>query len=67
MSEPERSRRNVAASVRARLRSKARAEKLDFNLPLPTVIEDLREFLLPVLTALAAGESFGRQWRAGAG
>jgi len=36
-------------------------------MPLMTVIETLREFLLPVLTALAAGDDFERQWRAGAG
>ncbi len=36
-------------------------------MPLTTVIEALREFLLPVLTALAAGNVFDRQWRAGAG
>lgn len=34
---------------------------------LTAVIEVLREFLLPVLTALAVGEGFDRQWRAGAG
>ncbi|WP_395642215.1 nucleotidyl transferase AbiEii/AbiGii toxin family protein [Rudaea sp.] len=34
---------------------------------LATVIKALREFLLPVLTALAAGEGFNRQWRASAG
>ena len=69
--------RHSAASVRARLLNKARAEKLDFNLlltryalermPLTAVIEALREFLLPVLTALATGSGFERQWRAGAG
>jgi len=32
MNEPDKGRRNVAASVRARLLNKARAEKLDFNL-----------------------------------
>lgn len=32
MNDPDKSRRNVAASVRARLLNKARAEKLDFNL-----------------------------------
>lgn len=32
MNEPDKSRRNVAASIRARLLNKARAEKLDFNL-----------------------------------
>ena len=32
MNEPDKSRRNVAASVRARLLNKAHAEKLDFNL-----------------------------------
>ena len=36
-------------------------------MPLKTVIEALREFVLPVLAALAAGEGFDRQWRAGAG
>jgi hypothetical protein len=35
-------------------------------MPLTTVIEVLREFLLPVLTALA-GNGFNWQWRAGAG
>ena len=34
---------------------------------LTVVIEVLREFLLPVLTALAAGDGFDRQWRWGAG
>jgi hypothetical protein len=34
---------------------------------LTAVIEALREFLLPALTALAAGDGFDRQWRAGAG
>jgi len=34
---------------------------------LAAVIEALREFLPPVLTALAAGDGFDRQWRAGAG
>jgi hypothetical protein len=32
MNEPDKGRRNAAASVRARLLNKARAEKLDFNL-----------------------------------
>lgn len=32
MNEADKSRRNVAASVRARLLNKARAERLDFNL-----------------------------------
>lgn len=36
-------------------------------MPLTKVIESLREFLLPVLAALAAGEGFDRQWRSGAG
>ena len=36
-------------------------------MPLTTVIETLREFLLQVLTVLAAGNGFDRQWRAGAG
>jgi hypothetical protein len=36
-------------------------------IPLTAVIEALREFLLPVLAALAAGNGFDRQWRAGAG
>lgn len=36
-------------------------------MPLAAVIAMLREFLLPVLAALAAGEGFARQWRAGAG
>lgn len=35
--------------------------------PLTTVIETLREFLLPVLSALAAGGGFDRKWRADAG
>lgn len=34
---------------------------------LAAVIETLRQFLLPVLTALAAGNGFDQQWRAGAG
>jgi len=34
---------------------------------LAAVIEALREFLLPVLAALSAGEDYCRQWRAGAG
>jgi hypothetical protein len=34
---------------------------------LAAVIEALRGFLLPVLTALSAGDGFDRQWRAGAG
>ncbi|MEZ4758152.1 MAG: hypothetical protein R2817_15140 [Flavobacteriales bacterium] len=37
------------------------------TMPLITVIEALREFLLPVLAALSAGNGFDRQWRAGAG
>lgn len=36
-------------------------------MPLATVIAVLREFLLPVLAALAAGNGFDQQWRAGAG
>ncbi|MFV0678788.1 nucleotidyl transferase AbiEii/AbiGii toxin family protein [Ottowia sp.] len=36
-------------------------------MPLAAVIEALREFLLPVLAALAAGNGFDRQWQAGAG
>jgi len=36
-------------------------------MPLATVIAALREFLLPVLAALSAGEDYRRQWRAGAG
>lgn len=36
-------------------------------MPLAAVIETLREFLLPVLTALAADNGFDRHWRAGAG
>lgn len=145
MTEPDKSGRNIAASVRARLLNKARAEKLEaiaklgiFNsrmkdyfdlwvlsrhsdfdgavlvqaihatferrgrdipagplfgltdefaqheqknmqwagflrknaletMPLASVIEALREFLLPVLAALAAGEGFNHQWQAGAG
>lgn len=35
--------------------------------PLTMVIAALREFLLPVLAALAAGVGFERQWRSGAG
>lgn len=34
---------------------------------LAAVIGALRKFLLPVLAALAASDSFDRQWRAGAG
>ncbi|MDR0379985.1 MAG: nucleotidyl transferase AbiEii/AbiGii toxin family protein [Candidatus Accumulibacter sp.] len=34
---------------------------------LAVVIEALREFLLPVLVALSAGEDYCRQWRAGVG
>lgn len=34
---------------------------------LTAVIEALREFLLPVLTALAVGGDFNRQWWAGTG
>ena len=36
-------------------------------MPLAAAIETLREFLLPVLTALATDNGFDRQWRAGAG
>lgn len=36
-------------------------------MPLTKVIEALREFLLPVLTALAANGEYDRQWRCGAG
>ncbi len=74
MTESDKTGRNIAASVRARLLNKARAERLDFNLlitryalepmTLAVVIEALREFLLPVLTA---GDGLDRQWRAGAG
>ena len=77
MTESDKTGRNIAASVRARLLNKARAERLDFNLlitryalepmTLAVVIEALREFLLPVLAAFAAGNGFDRQWRAGAG
>lgn len=35
--------------------------------PLATVVGDLRDFLLPVLTAIAAGSSHDYAWRAGAG
>jgi len=35
--------------------------------PLTTVIEALREFLLPVLTALVAGEDYCHQWLFGTG
>lgn len=34
---------------------------------LVAVIEALREFLLPVLSALAAGSGYNRRWRAGVG
>ncbi|MDR2164316.1 MAG: nucleotidyl transferase AbiEii/AbiGii toxin family protein [Zoogloeaceae bacterium] len=37
------------------------------SMTLAVVIEALCEFLLPVPTALAAGDGFNRQWRAGAG
>lgn len=36
-------------------------------MPLATVVAALAEFLLPVLTALSAGDGFKQQWRAGAG
>lgn len=36
-------------------------------IPLAAVIEALRRFLLPMLTALAAGNGFDQQWRASAG
>ncbi|MCL2644997.1 MAG: nucleotidyl transferase AbiEii/AbiGii toxin family protein [Betaproteobacteria bacterium] len=36
-------------------------------MPLATVIEALREFLLPVLTALVAAEDYRRQWLSGSG
>jgi hypothetical protein len=36
-------------------------------MPLTTMIVALREFLLPVLAALASGNGFDGQWRAGAG
>lgn len=37
------------------------------KLPLATVVGDLREFLLPVLSAIAAGSSHDYSWCAGAG
>lgn len=37
------------------------------KMELATVIDALREFLLPVLQALAAGKDFGSQWQAGTG
>ena len=36
-------------------------------IPLAVVIADLREFLLPVLSSISAGVSFGKSWRIGAG
>ena len=36
-------------------------------MPLTTVIEALRAFVLPVLATLAAGKGSDCQWRAGAG
>jgi hypothetical protein len=36
-------------------------------MPLTTVIETLREFLLPMLAALATGQGFDRKWRADLG
>ena len=36
-------------------------------MPLATVVVDLREFLMPVLAAIAAGGSHDYPWRAGAG
>jgi hypothetical protein len=36
-------------------------------MPLPTVIADLRGFLMPLLAAIAAGGSHDYPWRAGAG
>jgi hypothetical protein len=42
------------------------AEKLE-PMMLSAVIEMLRQFLLPVLTTLAADNCFDLQWRAGAG
>jgi predicted nucleotidyltransferase component of viral defense system len=37
------------------------------NTPLVAVVGDLREFLLPLLSAIAAGRSHDHPWRAGAG
>ena len=37
------------------------------SMPLTTVIEALREYLLPVLAAISAGNGFDGQWRASAG
>ena len=54
MNEPDKSRRNVAASVRARLLNKARAEKLDFNLLLT------RYALERVLYRLSVSEQHGQ-------
>ena len=36
-------------------------------MPLAPVVATLREFLLPLLTALSSGNSFNQQWRVGAG
>lgn len=54
MNEPDKSRRNVAASVRARLLNKARAERLDFNLLLT------RYALERVLYRLSVSEQHGQ-------
>lgn len=54
MNEPDKSRRNVAASVRARLLNKARADKLDFNLLLT------RYALERVLYRLSISEQHGQ-------
>jgi hypothetical protein len=54
MNQPDKSRRNVAASVRARLLNKARAERLDFNLLLT------RYALERVLYRLSISEQHGQ-------
>ena len=54
MSEPDKSRRNIAASVRARLLNKARTEKRDFNLLLT------RYALERVLYRLSISEQSGQ-------
>lgn len=37
------------------------------SVPLATVVGDLRQFLLPVLSAIAVGGSYDHPWRAGSG
>jgi len=37
------------------------------SMPLATVVADLRDFLMPVLAAIAAGGGHDYPWRAGAG